>query len=58
MTYLNSLNIKNWFASTGNIFSLPFLHNSIDIVYTSHSIEPNGGKENLLLKELYRVARN
>lgn len=40
---------------TGNLFETPFLDNSIDIVYTSHSIEPNGGKEEEALKELYRI---
>lgn len=37
------------------MFSLPFQDNSIDIVYTCHSLEPNGGHEKELLGELYRV---
>jgi len=41
--------------STGNLYDIPFLDNSIDIVYTSHTIEPNGGNEVKILKELYRV---
>jgi uncharacterized protein YbaR (Trm112 family) len=41
---------------TGNLFQIPFADNSIDVVYTSHSIEPNGGNEIPILKELYRVA--
>ena len=40
------------------MFSLPLLDNSIDIVYTNHSIEPNGGHERELLEELYRVTNN
>lgn len=36
---------------------IPFADNSIDIVYTSHSIEPNGGKEEPILRELFRVTR-
>lgn len=40
---------------TANLFEIPLLDNSIDIVYTSHSIEPNGGKEEEALKELYRI---
>jgi SAM-dependent methyltransferase len=40
---------------TGDIFNIPIEDNSVDIVYTSHSIEPNGGKEKELLEELYRI---
>lgn len=42
---------------TGNLFHIPVADNAIDIVYTSHSIEPNGGQEAPILRELYRVAR-
>jgi SAM-dependent methyltransferase len=41
---------------TGDLFNIPLKDNSIDIVYTSHSIEPNGGREIEALKELYRIA--
>ena len=34
---------------TGSLFEIPFLDSSIDIVYTSHSIEPNGGFEEPIL---------
>lgn len=40
----------------GDLFNIPFADNSVDIVYTSHSIEPNGGREKEALSELYRVA--
>ncbi len=40
---------------TGDLFQIPLADNSIDVVYTSHSIEPNGGREVEALKELYRV---
>jgi len=43
--------------ATGDLFQSPFRENSIDIVYTSHSLEPNGGREAEALAELYRVAR-
>lgn len=42
---------------SGDLFQAPFADNSIDIVYTSHSIEPNGGREMEALKELYRIAK-
>lgn len=41
----------------GDLFNIPMQDNSIDIVYTSHSIEPNGGNEEPILKELYRITR-
>lgn len=40
---------------TANLFEIPLKDNSIDIVYTSHSLEPNGGKETEALTELYRI---
>ncbi len=50
-----NLNKINLF--TANLFEIPLLDNSIDIVYTSHSIEPNGGKEEEALKELMRITK-
>jgi uncharacterized protein YbaR (Trm112 family) len=59
---------RNWLQSqgvcersklfTGSIFKIPLPDNSIDVVYTSHSIEPNGGHEEAAVRELYRVAKN
>jgi len=46
----------NLFA--GDLFSIPVADESIDIVYTSHSIEPNGGREEEALKELYRITKH
>jgi ubiquinone/menaquinone biosynthesis C-methylase UbiE/uncharacterized protein YbaR (Trm112 family) len=48
----NSINLF-----VADLFEIPLPDNSIDVVYTSHSLEPNGGKEKQALKELYRVAR-
>lgn len=39
-----------------NLFSIPLADSSVDVVYTSHSLEPNGGREEAALQELYRVA--
>jgi ubiquinone/menaquinone biosynthesis C-methylase UbiE len=41
----------------GDMFNIPMADNSIDVVYTSHSLEPNGGREDAAIKELLRVAR-
>jgi len=52
---LKKRNIKNATLFVGDMFNTPLKDNSIDIVYTSHTIEPNGGKEFEALQELYRV---
>lgn len=61
VAYANRWLLSNGIASTklctGNLLDIPFGENSVDVVYTSHSIEPNGGKEIQILKELFRVAR-
>lgn len=55
--WLESLNIKNNMLCVGELLNIPFSSHSIDIVYTSHSIEPNRGRESEILKELFRVTR-
>jgi len=40
-----------------DLFSIPLGTDSVDVVYTSHSLEPNGGREEAALRELFRVAR-
>lgn len=52
----DELNISTVELFTGDLFSSPLVDNAIDIVYTSHSIEPNGGREYEALRELYRIA--
>lgn len=42
---------------TSDLFEIALPDNSIDLVYTSHSVEPNGGKEQEALMELYRVTK-
>jgi hypothetical protein len=41
---------------TASLRRIPYAHNSFDVVYISHSIEPNGGFEAEIIAELYRVA--
>jgi ubiquinone/menaquinone biosynthesis C-methylase UbiE/uncharacterized protein YbaR (Trm112 family) len=41
----------------GDLFKIPLEDGSVDVVYTSHSIEPNGGREREAIRELARVAR-
>lgn len=40
-----------------DLFDIPLEDASIDVVYTSHSLEPNGGREEAAIKELMRIAR-
>ena len=40
-----------------DLFNIPLDDSSIDVVYTSHSLEPNGGREQAAIAELMRVAR-
>lgn len=41
----------------GDLFNIPLEDESVDVVYTSHSLEPNGGKEKEAIQELLRIAR-
>lgn len=41
----------------GDLFNIPLASSSIDVVYTSHSIEPNGGREKEALIELFRITK-
>jgi len=44
------------FLSVARLSQIPYRDNSFDVVLTSHAIEPNRGQEEVLLRELYRVA--
>lgn len=56
---------KNWLKENdhkadlfaGELMSIPLDDNSIDVVYSSHSLEPNQGKEEAIIRECLRVAR-
>ncbi len=55
-SWLEESNVKaNLFV--GDIFNIPLADESIDVLYTSHSLEPNGGKEKEAISELCRVAK-
>ena len=41
---------------TADLFNMPFPDSSVDIVLTTHSIEPNTDKEKEALEEFYRIA--
>ncbi|MEQ1534306.1 MAG: class I SAM-dependent methyltransferase [Burkholderiaceae bacterium] len=41
----------------GDLFHIPLADNSIDVIYTAHTLEPNGGREIAAITELLRVAR-
>ena len=40
---------------TGSLLEVPYQDNAFDVVYTAHTIEPNHGQEEAILRELYRV---
>ncbi len=42
---------------TANLFKIPLLDNSVDLIFTTGALEPNGGKEVEALMELYRVSK-
>jgi len=42
----------------GDLFHIPLQDQSIDVVYSSHSLEPNGGREREAIAECLRVARS
>lgn len=55
--YLRDENVNDVTIFVGDLFNSAIQDNSIDIVYTSHALEPNGGREEAALKELFRITR-
>lgn len=55
--WLDHNQLRNVRLCTAELQNIPVADSSVDVVYTSHSIEPNGGAEEEILRELYRVTR-
>ena len=55
-SWLNENNVKAKLF-VGDMFNIPLDDNSVDLVYTSHSLEPNRSKEEAAIIELLRIAR-
>ena len=56
--YMKKKRIRNSFLFAADLFDIPMADNSVDIVYTAHSIEPNRGREKEALLELMRITKN
>jgi hypothetical protein len=56
--FLNEHQYPNVKLCTGTLQQIPFKDNSFDVIMSSHALEPNGGFEEMILKELYRVSSN
>jgi len=57
LNHLKNEGIKNTMLFLGDLFRSPIQDNSIDVVYTNHTLEPNGGREVDALSELYRITK-
>lgn len=55
--YARRMNLPSLRFFEGSLLDIPIRDNGFDIVFTSHSMEPNGGREREILQELYRVSR-
>ncbi len=55
--YLEKTGVRGAVIFTAALTNIPLADDSIDVVYTSHSIEPNRGREKDIIGELHRVAR-
>lgn len=47
--------VGNCLFSVANLFQIPYADACFDVVYTAHTIEPNGGNEQAILRELFRI---
>lgn len=53
--HINNKSEKSSFFCA-DLFEIPLPDSSVEVVYTSHSLEPNGGREVEAIAELFRVA--
>jgi SAM-dependent methyltransferase len=56
-SHLNRFAFDRLSLFTAEISEIPLLSKSVDVVVSSHALEPNGGREKELLAEVLRVAR-
>lgn len=54
--WLKENNLSHVNLAMGTLSDIPFENNAFEVVVTSHSMEPNGGREQEILQELYRIA--
>ena len=55
--YMMKEHLQNMDLFVADMANLPVKNNSVDVVFTSHALEPNHGREDELIKELMRIAR-
>jgi len=53
--FLAERGLRETVLFTGDLFCAPVKSNGVDIVFTCHAVEPNGGREEEALRELYRI---
>ena len=53
--WLRKNGFSDTFLAVASLMRTPYVDGSFDVVYTSHTIEPNGGQESSILKELFRI---
>ena len=56
--FLDHLGCRPVDLFTADLLHLPFRSKSVDFVWSSHALEPNGGKETTAIEEILRVARS
>ena len=56
--YLNKNDFKKFEIFCNSEYKLPFKENSIDLVFTIHSLEPNNKIKEKIFDELYRISRH